>query len=378
MARTLINVALLAGEASGDTLGAGLIDGIMKRCPSSAFSGIGGAKMLAQGLKSLEPIESLSVMGFTDVIRRYRSLKKLQLFIIEHYKKNKPDVFIGIDAPDFNLPIEKALKEVGIKTIHYVSPKVWAWRKERVELIRQAVDKLLCVFPFELDFFKPYDINVSYVGHPLADTIPMEPRTSEARQLLGVSQDAFVLTVLPGSRLNEIARIGGVLLKASDKLSRKIESLIIVIPFVSAAAETKLNALVKRFHPDCQVMMTEDNYLALASASLVLTKMGTSTLEAMLHKKPMITVYKTDWLTYQIVNRHVAIPYKSLPNILADKMIVPELIQHELTSEKVYNGLVELIKKDSAPMFSEFESIHNQLHCGADKLAARAVLSLIA
>lgn len=371
------HIALLAGEASGDTLGSGLISELKKRVSNIRFTGIGGKKMQSQGMHSLEPMNTLSVMGFTDVIRRYRKLKKLQNSIIEYYIENKPDVFIGIDAPDFNLPIEKALKEVGIKTIHYVSPKVWAWRKERVELIRQAVDKLLCVFPFELDFFKPYDIDARYIGHPLADSIPMVPKTNEARQLLGIPENATVLTMLPGSRLNEITRMGAIFLKAADKLSRKIDSLVVVIPVVSAAAKEKIKQLVNKGILNCEVIMTEDSHAALVSASLVLSKLGTSTLEAMLFKKPMVTAYKTSWLNYYLFKSLVSIQYGALPNIIANMPVVPELIQQDVTPSCLSLALQKVLIEEECSRLRVFANIHQQLRKGANKLAANEVLSIL-
>ena len=376
----MIRIGLVAGEASGENLGAGLIHEIKNNVDNISVEGIGGEKLSKMGMNILYPMERLSVMGFTEVLGRYRELKKMRDDLIKHFIQNPPDVFIGIDAPDFNLGLEQALKEAGIKTIHYVSPSVYAWREYRVKNIKKSVDLMLNLFPFESEIYKKYDVINKFVGHPLADKINRNVNASEKRKELNLPNDKTIVALLSGSRLSEIKKIAQPLLKAAVLSSQGNEQLHFVSSFVNDKSLEMFKSIKDEVATDLNVeMFVDKTHDVMASSDIIVLASGTATLEAMLFNKPMIVVYRLSWLTYLIVKWLAKIPYASLPNILAGKKIVPEYLQYQCTAENISKALNSLLSSEEKKenMKKEFSGLSEQLRKNADKQAANAVLELI-
>ena len=376
----MIRIGLVAGEASGDLLGAGLLKELNKRSDALSIEGIGGEQLSQLDMRILFPMERLSVMGFTEVLGRYFELKKIRDDLLAHFIKNPPDVFIGIDAPDFNLWLEKKLRKAGIKTVHYVSPSVWAWREYRIKKIHLAADLILNLFPFETPIYDKYKIPNKYVGHPLADRLPIEPDQAGARAELGLPHDKIIVALLPGSRISEINRIAGPLLQAAD-LSSKIHPNL---HFVSGLNNDKtletFEGIKKNVAPNLKVSMTIGNtHRIMESADVIMLASGTATLEAMLYKKPMVVAYRLSFLTHFIVKLLAKIPYASIPNILAGKVIVPECLQSRCTPKLLSAELNKLLQSEEEiiKMKSAFNDLSTQLRMNADMQAAEAVLGLI-
>jgi lipid-A-disaccharide synthase len=376
----MIRIGLVAGEASGDNLGAGLIDELKNNVDNVLVEGVGGEKLAESGMKLLYPMELLSVMGFTEVLGRYKELKKMRNDLIEYFIKNPPDVFIGIDAPDFNLFLEKSLREAGIKTIHYVSPSIYAWREYRVKKIKESVDLMLNLFPFESEIYKKHNIQNKYVGHPLADKIGDEINSDVAKKELSLPMNKTIVALLPGSRLSEIKKIAAPLIKAA-KISKEINNnLHFVSSLVNEKSMKLFEEIRKEAAPDLIVDVHVDKtHQTMASSDIIMLASGTATLEAMLFNKPMIVAYRLSWLTHLIVKLLAKIPYASLPNILANKRIVPEYLQYQCTAENLSNELNNLLnsKEKIESIKSEFSGLTKELRQGANKQAARAVLDLI-
>ncbi len=376
----MIRIGLVAGEASGDMLGAGLINELAKDIEHLSVEGIGGEKLAATGMQILYPMERLSVMGFTEVLGRYRELKGIRDDLIKHFIKNPPDIFIGVDAPDFNLEIEKKLREAGIKTVHYVSPSVYAWREYRVKKIAKAVDLILSLFPFESEIYKKYNVKNRYVGHPLADKISNKIDVRKAREELNLPMDKKIVALLPGSRLSEIKRIAEPLLIAAERSIKLNNNLHFVSSFVNEESLKSFEKIKKVAAPNLSVdTYVDKTHLVMESADIIMLASGTATLEAMLFNKPMIVAYRLSWLTHLIVKLLAKIPYASLPNILAGKRIVPEYLQYQCTAENLSTELSNLLSSDEQieRMKMEFSGLSKQLRIGADKQAAKAVLELI-
>lgn len=376
----MIRIGLVAGEVSGDMLGAGLINELAKDIDPISIEGIGGEKLATTGMKMLYPMERLSVMGFTEVLGRYRELKRIRDNLIEHFIKNPPDIFIGIDAPDFNLGLEKELREAGIKTVHYVSPSVYAWREYRVKKINKAVDLMLSLFPFESEIYNKHHIENRYVGHPLADKISGEVDIVQARKELNLPCEKRIIALLPGSRLTEIKRIATPLLKAAELSKKSNDNLHFVSSLVNEKSLILFEEIKKEVAPDLDVNVYVDKtHRIMEAADIIMLASGTATLEAMLFNKPMIVAYRLSWMTYLIVKLLAKIPYASLPNILAGKRIVPEYLQYECTAENLSTELNNLLNSDEQveKMKMEFSGLSKQLRKGADKQAAKAVLELI-
>jgi lipid-A-disaccharide synthase len=376
----MIRIGLVAGEVSGDILGAGLIQELLNQNINVTVEGIGGEKLIKTGMNVLYPMERLSVMGFTEVLSRYKELKSIRDDLIKYFIKNPPDVFIGIDAPDFNLFLEKSLKEAGIKTIHYVSPSVYAWREYRVKKIKKSVDLILNLFPFENKIYDKYKIKSQYVGHPLADKIDNNVDIKQIKTALALPEEKTIVALLPGSRLSEIKKIAEPLLQAA-KLSNESNSELV---FVSSLTNKKtfqcFEEIKKDVAPELDVKLFVDKtHDVMASADVILLASGTATLEAMLFNKPMIVAYKLSWLTHMIVKLLAKIPYASLPNILAGKRIVPEYLQYQCTAENLSNELISLLnsREKTEKMKNELSAVTKGLRQGADKNAADAVLKLL-
>jgi lipid-A-disaccharide synthase len=370
----LMRVALVAGEASGDILGAGLMQALKAQYPQIEFIGAGGPLMQAQGLNSYFPMERLSVMGLVEVLGRLPELMSRRKRLISSLIDAKPDAFIGIDAPDFNLTVELKLRQAGIKTVHYVSPSVWAWRQKRVLKIRQACDLMLTLFPFEAQFYTDHQVPVRFVGHPLADTIPQQADRAAAREALNLFQDQPVVALMPGSRGGEVARLGNLFLDAAVRLRTLRPGIQFVLPCSSPERRAQLEQmLVGRDVP--LTLLDGRSHEALAACDAVLIASGTATLEALLFKRPMVVAYKVAPLTYRILKRLVTSAYISLPNLLAERLLVPELIQDAATPEALAQLLAPLLEGGEVQT-EGFDVIHRALRRDASVQAAQEVLDL--
>jgi lipid-A-disaccharide synthase len=371
----LMRVALVAGEASGDILGAGLMQALKTLHPQIEFIGIGGPLMQAQGLNSYFPMERLSVMGLVEVLGRLPELLARRKRLINTLIEAKPDVCIGIDAPDFNLTLELKLRQAGIKTVHYVSPSVWAWRQKRVLKIRDACDLMLTLFPFEAQFYQDHQVPVRFVGHPLADTIPQQADRAAARDALNLAHDCPVVALMPGSRGGEVSRLGSLFLDAAVRLRTLRPGIQFVLPCSSPERRAQLEQmLMGRDLP--LTLLNGRSHEALAACDAVLIASGTATLEALLYKRPMVVAYKVAPLTYRILKRLVSSAYISLPNLLAERLLVPELIQDAATPEALAQLLAPLL--DGGDVQTEgFDVIHRALRRDASVQAAEAVLQLV-
>ena len=369
-----LRIALVAGEASGDILGAGLMRALKERHPGVEFIGVGGPLMEAQGLTSYFPMERLSVMGLVEVLGRLRELLARRKKLIKTLITEKPDVFIGIDAPDFTLNIELKLRQAGIKTVHYVSPSVWAWRQKRVLKIREGCDLMLTLLPFEARFYEEKGVPVRFVGHTLADAIPLEADRTAARAELGLP-DGPLVALMPGSRGGEVGRLGGLFLDAAQRLRAMRPGVRFVIPCASPQRRAQIEELLAS--RDLPVTLLDGrSHQALAACNAVLIASGTATLEALLYKRPMVVAYRLAPLTYWILKRMVKSPYISLPNLLAQRLLVPELLQDDATPEALALTLSPLID-GGEEQTRGFDEIHRTLRRDASNQAAEAVLNLI-
>ena len=370
-----LRIALVAGEASGDILGSGLMRAIKARHPDAEFIGVGGPLMEAQGMQSYFPMERLSVMGLVEVLGRLRELLARRKLLVQTLIDEKPDVFIGIDAPDFTLNIELQLRRAGIKTVHYVSPSVWAWRQKRVLKIREGCDLMLTLLPFEARFYEEKGVPVRFVGHPLADTIPLESDRAAARGELGLAGDVPVVALMPGSRGGEVGRLGGLFFDAAERLLAQRPTLRFVLPCASPQRRTQIEELLQG--RDLPITLLDGrSHTALAACNAVLIASGTATLEALLYKRPMVVAYRMAPVTFWILKRLVKSPYVSLPNLLAQRLLVPELLQDAATPEALAETLLPLIDEGQAQT-QGFDEIHRTLRRDASNQAADAVLSLL-
>ncbi|WP_422489812.1 lipid-A-disaccharide synthase [Endozoicomonas sp. ALE010] len=375
-----LRVALVAGEASGDILGAGLIREIKRHYPDAYCYGIGGPLMQSEGFDSVFPMERLSVMGLVEVLGRLRELLGIRKQLRERLIADQPDVFIGIDAPDFNLALERRLKAAGIPTVHYVSPQVWAWREGRLKKIRHSVDHMLALLPFEADYYRDHGVPVTFVGHPLADQISMNPDQDAARHTLGVSHGGGpVIGLLPGSRKPEIAKLGQLFLETARLLRKDFPDARFLIPCANERRKKQLLPIVSEF-PDLDVTVYDGQAQSVMAASdAILIASGTAVLEAALHKKPLVVSYKMAPLSFAIISRMVKVKYVALPNLLADKELVPEVLQDDATPENL-RVLIKKAIEDQAyrdTLKQSFKEIHHQLKQDASRLAYEAVMSVI-
>ena len=370
--------ALIAGEASGDILGAGLMSALRQHFPEARFIGVGGEEMAAEGLDSLFPMEKLSVMGITEVLAHLPELLKLRRRLIRFLLSERPDVVIGIDSPDFTLPIARRLHDRGLKTVHYVSPSVWAWRQGRVKGIKKGIDLMLTLLPFEARFYEHHNVPVAFVGHPLADRIPLRSDTRAARQSLQINNDQTVLAVLPGSRGGEVSQLLPVFLQAVALLQAEGRDLHVVIPAVNSARHEQIAQEVAR-HDVTVTLIHGQSRTVMAAADVVLMASGTATLEGLLLKKPMVVGYRVGRVTYAIARRLVKSEFVSLPNLLCREQLVPELIQRDLTPESAAQAVRTWLDhpEKGADLVDRFQAVHQQLRGGASKRAAAAVAGLL-
>lgn len=374
---TSLRVGILAGEMSGDLLGAGLMKELRSRYPEVSFEGIGGDLMQAQGLSSRVPMDRLSVMGLVEPLKRLPELLRIRRELFEHFRQNPPDVFIGIDSPDFCLDLEKKLRACGIPTVHYVSPSVWAWRRRRIRKIARAVDLMLTLFPFEADFYHQHQVPVCCVGHPLADEIPEQVDSMAARQELGLETERPVLALLPGSRHGEVERLCRPFLETANLCQERGESWQFVIPAANPKRAEQLSTILEDF-PTLKVTVIDGKArTVMAAADQILIASGTATLEALLLKKPMVVCYRMAPLSYAIISRLLKVENFSLPNLLAGRVLVPELVQEEVEAENLYQHLKQQRELQQPEIRDSFARIHQDLRRNASAEAARAVLKLI-
>lgn len=379
-----LRIALVAGEASGDQLGAGLIAELRARFPQVEFAGIGGPAMRAAGFDAWHDSQALAVMGLAEVLAHLPRLLRLRSGLRRRLLAWKPDVFVGIDAPDFNLGVEKWLKARGIRTVHYVSPSVWAWREGRAEKIGRSADRVLCLFPMEPPIYAKHAVDARFVGHPLADAIPLHPDRAAARAVLGLDATSPVLALLPGSRLGEIARMLPVFLDAAELVAQRVPALRIALPAANEACEHAIRTLlatkpgvaarVRVLHGDAQ--------RAMIASDLVLLASGTAALEAMLCKRPMVVGHRISPTTYRIVTKLGLLKtrYVSLPNVLADAPLVPELLQDDCVPEKLAAACLRWLGQPQAveAVLPRFVELHETLRRDASARAADAVVELVA
>jgi len=366
-----LHIALVAGEASGDLLGADLMQALKQRHPHIRFSGVGGSKMQAAGLTSAFPMERLAVMGLTEVLGRVPELLWQRSQLVKSLLTDKPDRFIGIDAPEFNLGLELKLRQAGIKTVHYVSPSVWAWRRGRIKKIRAACDLMLCLFPFEQDFYRENGVAVRFVGHPLADSLQPQDKAS-ARTALALPVDTPLVTLMPGSRGGEVKRLGALFLDTAERLLCEKPNLHFLLPCASATRRAQIERLLtNRKLP--LTLLDGRAPLALAACDAVLIASGTATLEALLQQRPMVVAYKLSAPTFRIARHLVKSRWFALPNLLASRALVPELIQDAATPEALAKALLPLLDDGSAQT-GEFALIAGSLRQNASAQAADAVL----
>jgi lipid-A-disaccharide synthase len=369
-----VRIAIVAGEASGDILGAGLMHALKAQHPEVEFIGVGGPRMQAEGMNSYFPMERLAVMGLVEVLGRLPELLSRRKRLIQTLIAAKPDVFIGIDAPDFNLDLELKLRRAGIKTVHYVSPSVWAWRQKRVLKIREACDLMLTLFPFEAKFYDEHQVPVRFVGHTLADAIPLEADRAAARAELNLPADGPVVALMPGSRGGEVSRLGGLFLDAAVRLRALRPGVRFVLPCASPERRVQLEAQLAG-HDIPVTLLDGQSHTALAACDAVLIASGTATLEALLYKRPMVVAYRVAPMTYRILKRMLKSPYVSLPNLLAGRLLVPELLQDAATPDALAHTLAPLLNGGEAQT-EGFDQIHRTLRRDASTEAAKAVLEL--
>ena len=371
---------IVAGESSGDLLGSKIIASIQDLCPDATFEGIAGPRMAKVGCKEWFSSSELSVMGIFGVLKHLPRILKVRRGLMQKILKNPPDAFIGIDAPDFNLKLEEKLKHRGIKTIHVVSPSFWAWRKNRVKFLNQSADLLLCLFPFEEDLLKEQNVNAVFIGHPLADSIPKEIDVKAARNSLELKAK-IVITLMPGSRSSEISRHAKLFLEAAELLNNELKDIEFLIPVVDSKIREQLMKILANYLTDLKVTITDNIHSALSASDLVITKSGTSTLEAALHKKPMVVAYKMSSLSYWFLKifNLVHTNFIALPNILLGKKIVPELIQENASSKAIFvESLFWLSNHQKViELQQQFNLLHSQLKQNASSLAASTVVKMI-
>jgi lipid-A-disaccharide synthase len=372
-----VRIAIVAGEASGDALGAALIRALRSRWDGLEFSGIAGPRMAAEGARSVYPMEKLSVRGYVEVLSSLRELLAIRRGLRRRLLADPPDLFIGIDAPDFNLALEKRLKAARIPTVHYVSPSVWAWRAERIPDIGRAVDRILVMFPFEEALYAKAGIAASYVGHPLADEMPLEPDHAEARAQLRLGASTLPIALLPGSRLSELQLHADLLIDTAAELARTRPELRFFVPL--ATRETRDYFEARIYARQAQELPIKILFgharLALHAAEAAIVASGTATLEAALARCPMVITYKLSPITYRLVMRKALLPYFGLPNILAGEFIVPELLQADATPANLAQALGNWLDNKAARerLRERFAELHRGLACGHDERLRQAL-----
>lgn len=375
-----LRIGIVAGEASGDLLGAKLIHALRELHPDLIAEGLGGSAMMAAGFNSLFDMERLAVMGLVEPLLRLPDLIKLRRGLYQHFIQNPPDIFIGIDAPDFNLGLELKLRQAGIPVVHYVSPSVWAWRQNRVFKIAKAVDLMLTLLPFEAKFYEQHHVPVSYVGHPLADQIPLVPSTLEARRALCIDEKATYVALLPGSRKQEIRHMAEPFLLAAKKIWEANPAVHFLTSHVNEQRYQEFYETYQRIAPELPLQFfTKRSYDVMAAADAVVVTSGTATLEVMLHKKPMVIAYKMPKITHQLAKWLVKTPFIGLPNLLANKALVPELIQDAATPDAIAEHILTYLHQPETvqALQKQFIEIHQSLRSDAAANIAQSVLGVM-
>lgn len=376
-------IAMVAGETSGDLLAGLLLDGFRARWPDLRAGGLGGAQMTRRGFEAWWPSEKLAVRGYVEVLRHYREIVGIRAQLRQKLLADRPDVFIGVDAPDFNLDLEADLKAAGIKTVHFVSPSVWAWRADRVEKIRRSVDHVLCIFPFEPALLAQHGIAATYVGHPLASVIPMQADKAGARASLGLQPDDLVLALLPGSRRSEIDYLARRFFEAAAHVRRAHPAIKIIVPAVPALRTQIEQAAQAAGMLGHVQIVSGQSHSVLAACDVTLIASGTATLEAALYKRPMVIAYNMNWLSWQIMRRKKLQPWVGLPNILCRDFVVPELLQDAATPQALAAGVLQwLDAKISAPekihiLEQRFTTLHEELQRDTAKIATDAIQNIL-
>lgn len=380
------NIAMVAGETSGDLLAGLLLDGLKARWPALTSGGIGGHQMVSRGFQAWWPSEKLAVRGYVEVLRHYREIvgirEQLKTRLLNESGR-RPDIFIGVDAPDFNLDLEAALKTEGIKTVHFVCPSIWAWRADRIEKIKRSVDHVLCIFPFEPALLAAHGIAATYVGHPLANVIPMLPDRAKARRTLDLRDDDTVIAILPGSRKSEIQYLAKRFFQSVALVKRVRPAIKFVVPAIPS-----LKALIERLADEVGVradllIVAGQSHTVLAACDVTLIASGTATLEAALFKRPMVIAYNMNWLSWQIMQRKQLQPWVGLPNILCEDFVVPELLQDAATAEALASALLQWV--DAKPSTLEkiaavqrrFTQLHAELQRDTSQLATDAIQKIL-
>ncbi len=374
-----LRIALVAGEASGDLLGGLLLDGLKARWPDAQFVGVGGSQMQRRGMQAWWSSEKLAVRGYIEVIKHYRELVGIRNELKTRLLQEKPDVFIGIDAPDFNLDLERDLKAAGIPTVHFVSPSIWAWRPERIEKIHMAVDHVLCIFPFEKKLYDDAGISASYVGHPLAPVIPMQPDKAAARAQLGLSAQDTVIALLPGSRADEVKYLIFRYFEALAVVKRARSAIKFIVPCVPSL-KAAIEAAAHKAGVSEQVQLLDgQSHVALAACNVALVASGTATLEAALFKRPMVIAYNMHWISWLIMRRKKMQPWVGLPNILCGEFVVPELLQEAATPQALAEALLAWLDSPEKIHVLEqrFTALHQELLRDTPQLASQAIAQIL-
>jgi lipid-A-disaccharide synthase len=372
------SMAMVAGETSGDLLAGLMMQGIRAQWPEAHLYGIGGPRMQAQGFNALWPSDKLAVRGYVEVLRHYREIVDIRNQLKAQLLAKPPQVFVGVDAPDFNLDLEHDLKQAGIPTVHFVCPSIWAWRAERIEKIKQSVDHVLCIFPFETDLLHAHGIPATYVGHPLAQAIPMHVDALKARQELKLEADRPVVALLPGSRESEITYLAERFLKTAMLLSQQQPQLQFVLPAMPAM-QSRIERIRDKVGATHVQILKGQSHSALAACDVTLIASGTATLEAALFKKPMVIAYNMNWISWQMMKRKKLQPWVGLPNILAQEFCVPELLQDQATPENLAVAVMDWLRspEKAQALASRFETMHHALLRDTPKLAAHAIQTLV-
>lgn len=376
-----MKIGLVAGESSGDLLGAGLVRALRERYPNAIFEGVAGPEMLAAGCEQWEPSESLAVFGLIEPLTHLPRLLKLRKQLVQRWTASPPDVFIGIDAPDFNLGLEKKLRAAGIKTVHYVSPSIWAWRAGRIKTVKAAADKVLCILPFEVALYDGAGVDATFVGHPRADSIPLDPDMAETRRALGLDADE-VVAVLPGSRASEVSMLGEILVSAAALLARARSSVQFVTPVATPALKSAIEAQIAAAGLTAQfVLLDGDSERAMVAADVVLLASGTAALESALLAKPTVAAYRLGRLTYAIVNglNLLKLTHFTLPNLMTETPLVPEFMQDEARPADIATAVIDLLDDPDRRQFiaDRFARLRTELAQNTDQRAADAVVSLL-
>ncbi|EKP63259.1 lipid-A-disaccharide synthase [Acinetobacter baumannii] len=389
MANRKLKIGIVVGEVSGDTLGVKLMRSFREQGIDAEFKGIGGPQMIAEGFNSYYPMETLSVMGIVEVLKDLKKLFAVRDGLINQWTQHPVDIFIGIDAPDFNLRLSKSIKEknLPIKTVQYVSPSVWAWRQGRVHGIKQSIDLVLCLFPFEKVFYEQYEVPAAFVGHPLAKQLPLENPIQIAKQELGVDENQKHIALLPGSRKGEVERLLPMLLGAANILHTKYPDIQFLIPAINDARKQQIEQGVEQIAPQLKAKIhilentdseSKIGRMVMNASDIIALASGTATLEAMLMHRPMVTFYKLHWLTYLIAKFLVKIPYYSLPNIIAGKKVIEELIQADATPENLAAEIEKLMNVETAQIqVMQHLTMHKQLISGNTEDPVQAILQCL-